>query len=116
MLIKTVLLLITVAFGTLVGYPELRGEEVQPAVLLILSFAALLGAAYPEGAWRRGLLLGLSVPVAHVIAQLTGTVLPYPLPRFADTFLAIIPAIVGSYLGVGLRRLVAPAHKEQPRG
>jgi hypothetical protein len=116
MLIKTVLVLVTVAFGTLVGYTNLRAEEVQPAVLLILSFAVLLGAAYPEGAWRRGLLLGLSVPVAHVIAGLTGTVLPYPVPRFADTFYALIPALVGSYLGVGLRRLVAPAHKEQPRG
>lgn len=116
MLIKTVLLIVTVAFGSLVGYSGVRAEEVQPAVLTIASFALLLGAAYPEGAWRRGLLLGLSVPVAHVVAQLTGTVLPYPVPRFADTFLALIPAMVGSYLGVGLRRLVAPPHKEQPRG
>ena len=116
MLTKTVLLLLTVAFGTLVGYTDLRPEEVQPAALLILSFAVVLGAAFPDGAWRRGLLLGLSVPVAHVIAQLTGRALPYPLPRFADTFLALSPALVGSYLGVGLRRIVAPAHKEQPRG
>jgi hypothetical protein len=116
MLIKTVLLLVTVALGSLVGYTDIRAEEMQPAVLLLLSFAALLGAAFPDGAWRRGLLLGLSVPVAHVVSQLTGTVLPYPLPRFADTFLALIPAMIGSYLGVGLRRLVAPVHKEQPRG
>ena len=116
MLIKTVLVLLTLAFGSLVGYTDLRAEEVQPAVLLIGSFAALLGAAYPDGAWRRGLLLGLSVPLAHVVSQLTGTVLPYPLPSFADTFLALIPALVGSYVGVGLRRLVAPAQKEQPRG
>jgi hypothetical protein len=116
MLIKTVLLLITVAFGSLVGYTDLRAEEVQPVVLLLGSFAALLGAAFPDGAWRRGLLLGLSVPLAHVIAQLTGTVLPYPVPHLSDTFLALIPALVGSYVGVGLRRLIAPVHNEQPRG
>ena len=116
MLTKSVLLLLTVAFGSLVGYTDVRAQEVQPAGLLILSFATLLGAAFPDGAWRRGLLLGLSVPVAHVLSQLTGTVLPYPVPHFADTFLALIPAMVGSYLGVGLRRIVAPVHKEQPRG
>src|SRR3954467_1088700 len=116
MLIKTVLVLVAVAFGSLVGFSDLRAEEMQPAVLLILSFAALLGAAFPEGAWRRGLLLGLSVPVAHVIAGLTGTVLPYPVPHFADTFYALIPALAGSYVGGGLRPLVAPVHKEQPRG
>ena len=116
MLTKTVLLLFTVAFGTVVGYTDLRAEEVQPAALLLLSFAAILGAAYPEQAWRRGLLLGLSVPFAHVVAQATGTVLPYPVPHFADTFLALIPAMVGTYLGVGVRRLISPPQKEHPRG
>lgn len=116
MLTKSVLLLLTVTFGTLVGYPSVGADEVQPVVVLLASFAALLGAAFPDGAWRRGLLLGLSVPLAHAVSELTGTVLPYPLPRFADTFLALIPAMVGSYVGVGLRRIVAPVQKEQPRG
>ena len=115
MLTKSVLLLLTVAFGSLVGYTDLRVPEVEPAAMLF-SFAVLLGAAYPESAWRRGLLLGLSVPVAHVVSMLTGTVLPYPVPSFVDGFLALVPAMIGTYLGVGLRRLVAPVQKEQPRG
>lgn len=115
MLTKALLALVTLALGTLVGFTDLRAEEVQPAVLMIVSFGALLGAAYPEGAWRRALMLGLSVPVAHLVAQYTGRVLPYPVPHFLDTFLALIPAFVGTYLGVGLRKVVAPA-KEQPRG
>ena len=115
MLPKTVLVLVTLALGALVGYTDLRAEEVQPVVLLIVSFAAVLGAAYPDGAWRRALMLGLSVPLAHLISHYTGRALPYPLPRFADTFLALIPAFVGSYIGVALRRVVAPV-KEQPRG
>ena len=115
MLTKTVLVLVTLALGTLVGYTDLRAEEVQPAVLLIVSFAAVLGAAYPDGAWRRALMLGLSVPLAQLISHYTGRALPYPLPRFADTFLALIPAFVGSYIGVALRHVVAPV-KEQPRG
>jgi hypothetical protein len=115
MLTKAVLMLVTIALGTLVGYTDLRAEEVQPAVLMIVSFGAVLGAAYPDGAWRRALMLGLSVPLAHLVSHYTGRVLPYPVPRFADTFLALIPAFVGSYIGVALRRVVAPA-KEQPRG
>lgn len=114
MLTKTVLVLVTLALGTLVGYTDLRAEEVQPAVLLLLSFGVLMGAAYPDGAWRRALMLGLSVPLAHVISHYTGRALPYPVPRFADTFLALIPAFIGTYIGVALRRVVAPV-KEQPR-
>jgi hypothetical protein len=116
MLTNAVLALLTVAFGTLAGIPDLAAADVQPAALLILSFGAVIGAAYPDGAWRRALMLGLSVPLAHVVAQVTGTVLPYPVPHFADTFLALVPAFVGTFLGVGVRRLLAPAHKEQPRG
>lgn len=116
MFTKAVLVLLSVAFGSIVGYTDLGAADVQPAVLLLASFAALLGAAFPDGAWRRGLLLGLSVPVAHVISQLTGTVLPYPVPRFVDSFFALVPTMVGSYLGVGLRRIMAPTQKEQPRG
>ena len=60
-------------------------------------------------------MLGLSVPLTHLVSHYTGRVLPYPIPRFADTFLALIPAFVGSYIGVALRRVVAPV-KEHPRG
>ena len=115
MLTKAVLVLVTLAVGTLVGYPDLRAEEMQPAVLMIVSFGAVLGAAYPDGAWRRALMLGLSVPLAQLVSRYTGHVLPYPVPRFADTFLALIPAFVGSYIGVALRRVVAPV-KEHPHG
>lgn len=115
MLTKALLVVVTIALGTLVGYTDLRAEEVQPAALMLATFGAVLGGAYPEGAWRRALMLGLSVPVAHLVSQYTGRVLPYPVPHFADTFLALIPAFVGTYLGVGLRRVVAPI-KEQPRG
>lgn len=115
MVAHTVLALLTVGLGTLAGVPDLSAAEVQPAALLILSFGTVLGAAYPDGAWRRAVMLGLSVPLAHVVAQVTGTVLPYPVPHFADTFLALVPAFVGTFLGVGIRRLLAPAQKEQPR-
>ncbi|HET7459485.1 MAG TPA: hypothetical protein VFJ74_17675 [Gemmatimonadaceae bacterium] len=115
MLTKAVLFLVTIALGTLVGFSDLRMEEVQPVALMLLSFGLVLGAAYPEGAWRRALMLGLSVPLAHLVSQYTGRVLPYPVPSFAAGFVALIPAFVGSYIGVGLRRVVAPP-REQPRG
>jgi hypothetical protein len=115
MLTKLVLLL-TVMLGTLTGYVDLRMAEVHTPALLLMSFACLLGAMHPNGAWRRALMLGLSVPLAHVIAHLTGATLPYRLDDSTSSFLALIPAFLGSYLGVGMRRLwAAQQEKEQTR-
>jgi hypothetical protein len=108
-------LLLTVVMGTLAGYVDLNVTEVQRPAVLIMSFACLLGASHPNGAWRRALVLGLSVPLAHVIAHVTGATLPYAMDHAGSTLLALIPAFVGSYLGVGMRRLWAAQHKEQSR-
>jgi len=116
MLTKAVLALFTVAYGAAVGLSDLRVQEVQPVAMLVTSFGFILGAAYPDGAWRRAVMLGLSVPLAHVVSSLTGATLPYPLPPFADTFLALVPAFAGTFLGVGVRRLLGPPAKQHPRG
>jgi hypothetical protein len=61
-------------------------------------------------------MLGLSVPLAHAVAHVTGATLPYTFDSPASTFLALIPAFLGSYLGVGMRRLwAAQQQKEQTR-
>src|SRR5215213_7620155 len=99
----TIPMLLAAIVGTLTGLTDLRAEQMQPAALTLATFGCMLGAAYPDGAWRRALVLGLSVPLAQVISSVTGVVLPYPAPRLGEAFLALIPAFVGTYLGVGLR-------------
>ena len=110
------MILITLLLGTIGGYVNLLVQDVQLPVVMLSCFACLLGAAYPEGAWRRALMLGLSVPLAHLVSGATGLQVPYPVTRFSDGFIALVPAFVGTYLGVWLRRLVTAQQKEQTRG
>ena len=112
----TMPMLLAAIVGALTGLIEMRAEQMQPAALSLATFACMLGAAYPDGAWRRALMLGLTVPLAQIISTATGVALPYPLPRLAEAFLAVIPALVGTYLGVGLRRLVDAQQQKHPRG
>ena len=110
--------LAVIAFGTLAGmsaFPELHTQEVQGMAIMIFMFACLVGAAFPDGAWRRALALGLTVPFAHWVSHKTGQALPYPMPDLATAFLAVVPAFVGTYLGVGLRRAYAAHEEKQPR-
>jgi hypothetical protein len=110
--------LAVIAFGTLTGmsdFPDLQTQEVQGMAVMIFMFACLVGAAFPEGAWRRALALGLTVPFAHWVSHKTGQVLPYPLPDLATAFLAVVPAFVGTYLGVGLRRAYGAHGEKHPR-
>ena len=107
--------LAAVMFGTITGMAELQSQQVQGVAIMIFMFACLVGAAFPEGAWRRALALGLSVPFAHWVSHQTGQPLPYPLPDLATAFLAVVPAFVGTYLGVGLRRAYGDHQEKHPR-
>ncbi len=101
----TLALLLTVVTGVFVGVADLRSPEVQGPVAVLFAAAFFLAAWHPDGAWRRGLMLGLSVPLAHLVAQLTGRVLPYTVEHPASTLLALIPAMLGTMVGMAVSRL-----------
>ena len=110
--------LAVIAFGTLTGMSglaELHSVEVQGMAVLLFMFACLVGAAFPDGAWRRALMLGLSVPFAHWVSLRTGQVLPYPMPDQTTAFFAVVPAFVGTWVGVGLRRAYGAHEEKHPR-
>ncbi len=110
----TLALLLTVAAGVFAGVTDLRSAEVQGPVAVLFAAAFFLAAWHPDGAWRRGLMLGLSVPLAHLVAHLSGRVLPYSVEHPVSTLLAIIPAMLGTMVGMGVSRLrqSAAADKE----
>jgi hypothetical protein len=101
----TLAFLLTVAAGVVVGVTDVRSVDVQGPVAVLFSAGFFLAAWHPEGAWRRGLMLGASVPLAHIVARLTHHTLPYTVDHPASTLLAIVPAMLGTIVGVGVSRL-----------
>lgn len=101
-------ILLTVATGVVAGMTDLRSPDARGAFGVLFAAAFFLAAWHADGAWRRGLMLGLSVPLAHMIAQLTGRPLPYSIDNHASTLLAIIPAMLGTMLGMAVSRLREP--------
>jgi hypothetical protein len=102
----TIYLSAVLILGTFIGWVDLHTDEVQWSVLFLLLFGAVLGIANPALPWLSGLLLGLSVPAAHLIVQVYHAH-PIILPKhFGGAFLALIPAFMGAYAGGLLRALV----------
>lgn len=113
----TLALLLTVAAGVVAGVTDLRSPDVQGPVAVLFAAAFFLAAWHPDGAWRRGVMLGVSVPLAHMVAELSGRTLPYTVDHPASTLLAIIPAMLGTVVGVAVSRLRhpdAPSKKFEP--
>jgi hypothetical protein len=114
----TLAFLLTMVAGVVVGATDLRSTDVQGVVAVLFSAGFFLAAWHPEGAWRRGLMLGASVPLAHVVALLTHRTLPYTVDHPATTLLAVVPAMLGTAVGVVVSRLrqpdVPPAKKVEP--
>ncbi len=101
-------LLLTVAAGVLVGVIDVRSVEVQGSVGVLFAAAFFLAAWHPEGAWRRGLMLGMSVPLAHLVSSVTGHALPYTVDSPVSTLLAVVPAMLGTMVGMAVSRLRHP--------
>jgi hypothetical protein len=113
----TLALLLTLAAGLVAGVTDVRTTDVQGPVAVLFAAAFFLAAWQPDGAWRRGLMLGASVPLAHVVAQFTGHTLPYTVEHPASTLLAIVPAMLGTGVGMlvsRLRQTDAPPKKYEP--
>ena len=105
--------LLAMALGLLAGYVDFHSEEVQPAALLLLVFSFGVGFVYPVRAWRWGVLMGVCIPLAITIGYALGFKPVYPAHPLS-AFIAVIPALIGAYCGVGLRRGIEAAWKPDP--
>ena len=105
----TLALLLTMVTGVVAGVADLRSPDVQTPFAVLFAAAFFLAAWQPDGAWRRGMMLGVSVPLAHLVAHLSGQPLPYTIEQPASTVLAIVPAMLGTVVGMAVSRLRQPA-------
>ncbi len=98
--------LLAVFLGLLTGLLDLRSDDTQFTVLLLLVFGCFAGFAKPPRAALSAILLAGWIPVVTVAGLLAGVIhgQPYGVPA---TSLAFIPALVGTYLGAFVRRHAA---------
>lgn len=100
-------LALSVAIGAFAVSVDLHNDEVQAAVLVLVVGGFLIGAIWPAGAWRWALVLGLSIFVGDNAAPRLGLVALPVQPMNWGTLIAIVPAFIGTFVGVGVRSLLA---------
>ena len=100
-------LLLALICGLLFGWFDTRTNTddtgIIAGLLFLLSFS--VAVLFPQRPWLVGVVVGLGVPLAHALALLTGRVAPIPLAQYLETFIAVIPAVLGAWVGSGARRL-----------
>ena len=98
--------------GLWIGYVDLHNDEVWAALLLLLPITFAFGCLNPERAWQWALLIGMGIPLAYLLALFAGYTLPchpgFECPTLntittLQTFMALVPALIGAYSGAGLR-------------
>ena len=99
--------LAAIAIGAFAVHVDLHNDEVQAAVLVLLVGGGLLGMIVPHRAWRWALILGLSIMVGDYAAPQLHLIARQPAPVNWGALVALIPAFIGTYVGVGVRRMLA---------
>ena len=108
--VRALCVLAAVAAGVFAAHVDLHNDDVQATVLILSVSGFVLALIRPRVAWVCAAILGVCIPLAHLHARIMGTVLPYELSLPA-TLLAFIPAFVGAYAGVWLRRMMVPSRR-----
>ena len=95
--------LLAAFLGMIIGLLDLHSSEVQMSLLMLLVLGFFCGFAEPKRAWFTAGLLAMWIPIVTVAALLCGVIRgqPFGVPA---TGLAFVPALVGTYSGVFVRR------------
>lgn len=97
--------------GVVAATVDLLVGPVQVASALIVIFAFMLALAYPTRAWQWAVLVGIITPFAHLIAGQLGYANPARPDNFYISYLSLIPAFIGAYSAVLLRKFAARQEK-----
>jgi hypothetical protein len=88
--------------------------QLAPAIIVICTF--MLSLAYPRQAWQWALIVGLGVPLTHMIASEFGYMNRHRPANLYLTYLALVPAFIGAYSAYWLRRLGARQRQDGSTG
>lgn len=104
-LITTIL---AIAGGVSAAFADLHNDETSNPLLLILTFGFALGFIHRRSFWFSGSLIGLMMPTIHFLALVRGWQVDYPTDSSTPfwAFLTLIPALLSSLVGAGLRLIL----------
>jgi hypothetical protein len=93
--------------GLIIGVIDFNATEPQPAALMVLVFAGILGFSQPRNAWRWAIIVALGLPLAQLLLLQFGFHPRDPVgPGVYGTLIALIPSFIGAYGGVLIRRAI----------
>ncbi|HLZ10568.1 MAG TPA: hypothetical protein VKT80_18425 [Chloroflexota bacterium] len=97
-----------IVFAIFTGYLNTHTDELLVLIPWVVVATIALGIAQPRWPWVWALLIGLSVPLSLVLFYLLRLPVPYPNnpSDILTSFVVIVPALIGAYIGAGVRRLV----------
>ncbi len=105
--------IVAIILGVVAGGVDLAAGSPQVAPALIVVFAFLLSLTYPRRAWMWALLTAMFVPLVNTLVVELG----YPQFRRPESvylsYLAFVPAFIGAYSAVFLRRYSANQEQKQ---
>lgn len=95
-----------ILFGVIAAYLDFHTDDVQVAAFSLLVGTFFIALWRPAGAWRWAMASGLCIFAAYEICPWFGVRPKYPAePGNYATLIALIPALIGAYSGVLLRRV-----------
>ena len=100
---------LAIVLGLIAAYAALQGAGDLLVYVLLFMFGGLLGYVGPEKPWRWGLVLGIWVPIGEIVYAMS---LPSGAPapaQLLQPLLALVPAFLGVYAGMLLRRWLVPS-------
>ncbi len=101
---------LAIAIAVVAVSVDLHNDEPQAAALVLVVGGFLLGTISPDRAWRWAVILGLSIVIGDPIGVQLGVNPPWPERGFnPGSFIALIPAFLGTYAGVAVRAALRKA-------
>ncbi|MGH7594445.1 MAG: hypothetical protein ACRELE_11440 [Gemmatimonadales bacterium] len=100
-------LLVATGVACLAVWIDLHNDEPQAAALVLAVGGLVVGALWPAAAWRWTIILGLSIFVGDPLGVRLGATPPWPEQGINfGSLIALVPAFIGTYAGVGARALI----------
>lgn len=100
-------LLFAACIGIASGLYDLQTGRSDTMGLFLGGAAFIMALIVPAGAVPRAIVMGLSIPAVYFVANVLDVTIPYPpMPHYAVTIAALVPAMAGTLLGLAVRKLL----------